>query len=74
MDALAQILQRASEDADFKALLIAAPEAAIKGYEIPAEEREAVLEKLRNLDAEEITSHGQALEQRIAKAPVKVGG
>jgi len=62
-DAVSQIIGRAVTDAEFRELLFSSPEQALKGYDLAADEKEA----LKNLKQEDLEDFSTKLDSRITK-------
>ena len=58
------IIRRAVSDANFRAVLVSDPNAALAEYDLTAEERE----RLTKLDASVFDGNNVELEQRISRA------
>lgn len=61
--AVQEIIGRAATDAEFRALLFSDPDAALKNYELTADERDA----LSRLDQAELEAFAGTLDERITK-------
>jgi hypothetical protein len=66
-EVLREVIERASRDAEFRDRLERAPDAALAGYDLTAEERTAV----RNAGPEMLQALG--LDQRVTKLDVPGG-
>ena len=62
-DAVSQVIGRAVTDDEFRSLLFSNPDQALQGYDLSAEEVEA----LKNLKREDLEDFSTKLDSRITK-------
>ena len=63
------IVGRAVTDSEFRNLLLNNPEEALSGYDLEAEEKEALM----NMDSEKLAAFSESLDERITKGFMSIG-